>query len=47
MGSAFDADSDGEEGKYYVFTYEELKDLKILKNIMKSVQAEIGKIKLF
>ena len=28
MGSAFDADSDGEEGKYYVFTYEELKELK-------------------
>ncbi len=28
LGSAYDADSDGEEGKYYVFTYEELKKIK-------------------
>ncbi len=28
LGSAFDADSDGEEGKYYVFTYDELKQIK-------------------
>ena len=28
MGSAFDADSDGEEGKYYVFSYEDLKEIK-------------------
>ena len=28
LGSAYDADSDGEEGKYYVYTYEELKELK-------------------
>ncbi len=28
LGSAFDADSEGEEGKYYVFKYEELKDIK-------------------
>ena len=27
LGSAYDADSDGEEGKYYVFTYEEVKNL--------------------
>ncbi len=27
LGSAFDADSDGEEGKYYVFKYEEIKDI--------------------
>ena len=27
LGSAFDADSDGEEGKYYVFEYEEIKDI--------------------
>jgi uncharacterized protein len=27
LGSAFDADSDGVEGKYYVYTYEEIKDL--------------------
>ena len=25
LGSAYDADSDGEEGKYYVYKYEELK----------------------
>ena len=28
LGSAYDADSDGEEGKYYVFTYDEIKKLK-------------------
>ncbi len=28
LGSAFDADSEGEEGKYYTFEYSELKDLK-------------------
>jgi len=28
LGSAYDADSDGEEGKHYVFTYEELKKIK-------------------
>ncbi len=28
LGSAFDADSDGEEGKYYVFKFEELKEIK-------------------
>ena len=28
MGSAYDADSEGEEGKYYVFNYEEIKNIK-------------------
>ena len=28
LGSAYDADSDGEEGSYYVFSYEELKKIK-------------------
>ena len=28
MGSAFDADSDGTEGKYYVFSYDEIKDFE-------------------
>ncbi len=28
LGSAYDADSDGEEGKYYVYTYDEIKDIK-------------------
>ena len=28
MGSAYDADSDGEEGKYYVFSFDEIKDLE-------------------
>ena len=27
LGSAFDADSDGEEGKYYVYSYNEIKDI--------------------
>ncbi len=28
LGSAYDADSDGEEGKYYVFSYEELREIE-------------------
>ena len=28
MGSALDADSDGVEGKYYVYNYQELKNIK-------------------
>ena len=28
LGSAFDADSEGEEGKYYVFNYDEIKNIK-------------------
>ena len=28
MGSAYDADSDGQEGKYYVFSYDEIKHLE-------------------
>ena len=28
LGSAYDADSDGEEGKYYVYTYHEIKNIK-------------------
>ena len=28
LGSAYDADSDGEEGKYYVYFYSEIKDIK-------------------
>ena len=28
LGSAYDADSDGEEGKYYVYTYDEVKDIE-------------------
>ncbi len=28
LGSAFDADSDGEEGKYYVYNFDEIKDLE-------------------
>ena len=27
LGSAYDADSEGEEGKYYVFEYEEIKNI--------------------
>jgi uncharacterized protein YyaL (SSP411 family) len=32
LGSAYDADSEGEEGKYYVFSYNELKDIKNISN---------------
>ena len=28
LGSAYDADSEGVEGKYYVFSYDEIKDIK-------------------
>ena len=28
LGSAYDADSDGEEGKYYIFNYEEIKNIE-------------------
>ena len=28
LGSAYDADSDGEEGKYYVFSYEEISEIE-------------------
>ena len=28
LGSAYDADSDGEEGKYYVYNYDEIKDIE-------------------
>ena len=28
LGSAYDADSDGEEGKYYIYTYDEIKNLE-------------------
>ncbi len=28
LGSAYDADSDGEEGKYYVYSYNEIKNIK-------------------
>ncbi len=31
LGSAYDADSDGEEGKYYVYTYEEINHIKEIK----------------
>ena len=32
LGSAFDADSEGEEGKYYVFKYDEIKKIENIKN---------------
>ena len=28
LGSAYDADSDGEEGKYYIYSYSEIKDME-------------------
>ncbi len=32
LGSAFDADSEGEEGKYYVYKFEEIKHIKGIEN---------------
>ena len=31
LGSAYDADSEGEEGKYYIYTYSEIKNLENIK----------------
>ena len=32
LGSAYDADSDGEEGKYYVYNYEDIQGIKDIKD---------------
>ena len=32
LGSAYDADSDGEEGKYYVYSYDDIKEIKDIRN---------------
>ena len=32
LGSAYDADSDGEEGKYYIYRYDEIKDIKDIRD---------------
>ena len=32
LGSAYDADSDGEEGKYYVYSYDDIKDIKNIRD---------------
>jgi uncharacterized protein len=32
LGSAYDADSDGEEGKYYVYNYDDIKEIQDIKN---------------
>ena len=47
LGSAYDADSDGEEGKYYVYTYDELKGLKDIEKYFEIKPEVIGKTKLY
>ena len=47
LGSAFDADSEGAEGKYYVYNYDELKTIKDIQNFFDIKPEEIGKEKLF
>jgi uncharacterized protein len=32
LGSAYDADSDGEEGKYYVYSYDDIKEIKDIRD---------------
>ena len=39
LGSAYDADSDGEEGKYYVYYYEDIKDIE---NINEYFEVDVG-----
>ncbi len=39
LGSAYDADSDGEEGKYYIYTFEEIKEIE---NIEKYFEVKSG-----
>ena len=34
LGSAYDADSEGEEGKYYVYNYEQLKNIKNIEKFL-------------
>ena len=43
LGSAYDADSDGEEGKYYVYSYDEIKDLENIEKYFEIKPEEIGK----
>ena len=47
LGSAYDADSDGEEGKYYIYTYDEIKDIDNIEKYFELNPKEIGKTKLF
>ena len=38
LGSAYDADSDGEEGKYYVYKYDEIKEIQNIENYFEITQ---------
>ena len=43
LGSAFDADSEGEEGKYYVYNYDELKNIKNIEKFFDIKPEETGR----
>ena len=52
LGSAYDADSDGIEGKYYIWTYKELNELlgnnlELFKKNIKYLNKEISKDQIF
>ena len=47
LGSAYDADSDGEEGKYYIFTYDEIKGIENIENYFEISSNGTGKTRLF
>ena len=47
LGSAYDADSDGEEGKYYIYRYDEIKNLENIERYFDIKPRETGKKKLY
>ena len=46
FGSAFDADSDGEEGKYYVYNYNEIIKIKNIEKYFEIKPEGNGKVKI-
>ena len=45
LGTAYDADSEGEEGKYYIFEFKDLKEISEIDKYFEISPKETGKIK--